>query len=142
MVLTFMPQFNPAQLATYIEARGLRDYLNNYFKFALTSQILPGDDDPTNVFVPVVNPNFPWIVPQPLDKNKVGIYLPSWSPGPHADPQPFGPDGKLHLHFRFANGFEGMNVGLVIDKFNRYPHSPVYVLGTLAQEIFSFKPGW
>lgn len=122
--------FNPNQLASYAQARALRDYLNSAPQFA-GRNVLPGDDEQGAGSVTVPNPNFPWLPPKVI---QVGIYIPSWTAGPHADPEPNDND-KLFLHFRFVNGFEGANVGLMLDKFSRYPSSPMYVLTALAQEI-------
>ena len=119
--------FNPSQLASYAEARALREYLNSTQQFA-SNPILAGDDQ--SAPAPVPNPNFPWLPPI---IPRVGIYLPAWTAGPHADPEPSQGE-ELFLHYRLANGREGFNVGLWIDKFKRYPGSPLYVLTTLATE--------
>ncbi len=71
-----------------------------------------------------------------------GIYTPDWLGGPAAFPEPhyFDPQTGLkyyYLHFRFRNGAEGMNVGLIMDRFRRYPNSPVYVLSQLVAEANS-----
>jgi hypothetical protein len=122
--------FNPNQLASYAEARSLREYLNSSPQF-VGRNVLPGDDEKGLETVSTPDPNFPWLPPKVA---QVGIYLPSWVAGPHGDPEPNQED-KLFLHFRFANGFEGANVGLFLDKFRRYPNSPLYVLSALASEI-------
>lgn len=124
-----MPTFNAAQLATYSEARALRDYLNSTQQFA-ANPILPGDDESNSA--PVPNPNFPWLPPT-VAFPRAGIYLPTWTPGPHADPEP-NADAALFLHFRYANGKEGLNVGLAREKFKSFPNSPSYVLDYLATE--------
>ncbi len=123
--------FNPAQLATYNQARALRDFLN-FFYF----QILPGDDE-NGTPQPQVDPNFPWMPPKPVT---CGIYLPPWEPGPGGFEEPNGVDPEtgektLYLHYRCANGKEGMNVGLCIDKFKRYPSSPQYVIKALYEDF-------
>jgi len=41
------------------------------------------------------------------------------------------------LHYHFRNGAAGMNVGLIMDKFSRFPMSPAYVLTELAAEANS-----
>lgn len=74
-----------------------------------------------------------------LDQDKSGIYLPFWVGGPGGFEQPNFTDpstGKKYffLHYRFNNGMEGMNVGLIRSKFSRYPMSPLYVLMQLAAE--------
>ena len=75
------------------------------------------------------------------DPDKSGIYIPSWvgGPGGFAEPNYVDPTGKKYffLHYRFRNRAEGMNVGLIIDKFSRYPMSPAYVMTALAAEAQS-----
>src|SRR5678816_3712480 len=117
--------FNTNQLASYDEARALRDYINSTQQFA-ENNILAGDDEGSPV--PQPDPNFPWLPPI---TPKVGIYLPSW--GATGGPIPSDGD-KLFLHYRMTNGKEGLNVGLWIDKFKRYPGNPSYVLGQLAAD--------
>lgn len=121
--------FNTAQLSTYAEARVLRDYLNSTQQFA-ANPILLGDDETNST--PVPNPNFPWLPPS-VAFPRAGIYLPTWSAGPHGDPEP-SQDSALFLHFRYTNGREGFNVGLAREKFKSFPASPGYVLDQLAQE--------
>lgn len=118
--------FNLMELATYEEARALRELFNHY---GTGGGVLPGDDE--KGVVPTVNPNFPWL---PATIELPGIYQPSWVGGPAGFPIPQGPGGKKFLHFRFKNGGEGMNVGLCIDKFKRYPTAPLYVINTLNEE--------
>lgn len=77
--------------------------------------------------------------PETSDPKTSGIYLPEWSSGPGGFAQPHYTDpvtGEkyFHLHFRFRNGADGMNVGLIMDKFRRFPNSPGYVFVALAQE--------
>ncbi len=121
--------FNPAQLASYPEARALRAYLNATPQFSASNiQILPGDDEV--VSPPTPDPNFPWLVPLPPT---YGIYIPVWSNVPGAGPAPNDGD-KLWLHYAIDNGKKGFNVGLAIDKFKRYPASPDYVVSELAKE--------
>lgn len=121
--------FNAAQLATYSEARALRDYLNSTQQFA-ANPILAGDDEANSA--PVPNVNFPWLPPT-VAFPRAGIYLPTWSPGPHGDPEPSA-DTAQFLHFRYANGREGFNVGLYRTKFQSFPANPAYVLDNLAAE--------
>lgn len=69
-----------------------------------------------------------------------GIYRPSWDGGIFQEPN--HTDSKsgeqsFFLHYRFHNGAEGMNVGLIMDKFRRYPNSPQYVISALAAEASS-----
>ena len=122
--------FNTNQLASYEQARALRDLLDQH---KIGGGILPGDDEVGVTLTP--NLNFPWLPPVP---QRVGIYLPVWQSGPggFSEPNAIGPDGAklLFLHFRFQNGKEGLNVGLILDKFRRYPHSQEYVLGEIAKE--------
>lgn len=122
-----MPQFNPAQLATYDDARQLRDWLNATPQFAKL-QVLAGDDQ--HGIQQVVNPNMPWLPPKAVVP---GIYIPAWEGGPGGFPVPHIGDATF-LHYRFANGFSGANVGLIIDKFKRYPTAQSYVLDELAKE--------
>lgn len=121
-----MSTFNPAQLATYEQARAVRDFLGTQ----VGGGVLSGDDEHGIQTVPNV---LFWLPPV---QQVPGIYVPPWESGPHADPVPS--DGnKKFLHYRFKNGAEGMNVGLIIDKFSRYPNSPDYVIRTLAEEAAS-----
>ncbi len=121
--------FNVAQLASYNEARALRDYINSTQEFiSKNNLILPGDDETAPVAAK--NPNFPWL---PVTVPQFGIFLPSWSPGPAGDPEPNDGEGRLWLSFRMQNS-NTFNVGLWIDKFKRYPDAPGYVLRTLADE--------
>ncbi len=110
-----MSAFNPAELATWDEARTLRKLLN-YSPIFYTKglQCLPWWGSVTN--------------------DTSGIYIPPWTPGPHGDPEP-NSGQSMFLHFRFSNGMEGMNVGLVREFFGRYPTSPLYVLSQLAIEV-------
>lgn len=123
--------FNSTQLASYDEARALRDYLNALQPFA-GNQILPGDDELNST--PVANPNFPWLPPT-VAFPRAGIFLPTWSSGPHGDPEPNDGAGRLFLHFRTTLGHQAYNVGLCIDKFKRFPASPDYVVRALASEM-------
>ncbi len=120
--------FNPAELATYEEARQLRTFLNSTQAFK-NNPILPGDDEAAAP--PVANPNFPWLPPL---TPQVGIYLPSWVSGPHADPEP-AIGTSYFLHFRMSNGHLGFNVGLCREKFRSFPNSPDYVVSELAKEM-------
>ena len=43
------------------------------------------------------------------------------------------------VNYRFNNGAQDMNVGLIMDKFRRYPNSPMYVMGALAAEAASMS---
>ncbi len=123
-----MSTFNPAQLATYAEARALRDAMNNTQSFQ-ANPILPGDDETAPA--PVPDPNFPWLPPKVPN---VGIYIPHWESGPHGDVVPNDGD-RLFLHYRMKDGKSGFNVGLWIDKFKRYPAAAEYVIRSLAMDV-------
>jgi hypothetical protein len=80
--------------------------------------VLPGDDEP-----------------DPASGSKVGIYQAVWGPLPEppvVDPQTGAK--YWHLLLRFDNGRTGMNVGLILDKFSRFPMSQDYVARYIAQE--------
>jgi hypothetical protein len=105
--------FNPAQLATWAEAMALVKVINASPQFTSAGiSILP--QDPTH--------------------QHSGAYLPPWDPGPHGDPEPHIGDA-FWIHFRYSNKFEGMNAGLVREKFRSFPNSPDYVLGQLLIEV-------
>ena len=111
--------FNTNQLATWEQAR------------ECASQLTAG---------PIVVGN--GVKPETGNSGTSGIYLPEWLGGPggfaepnHTDPQTGAK--YFFLHFRFRNGAEGMNVGLIMDKFRRYPNSPYYVMSALAAEANS-----
>lgn len=111
--------FNIAQLATWEQARETASKLS-------AGPIVVGDG----------------VKPETSNSNTSGIYTPEWLPGPAGFPEPHYFDEKsgkkyYFLHFRFRNGAEGMNVGLIMDKFRRYPNSPVYVTSVLAAEANS-----
>jgi hypothetical protein len=108
-----VPVFNPAQLATWAEATVLARTINSSAPFlAVGIQILP--QNPPNS----------------------GIYIPLWVGGPGGFPIPHIGDSTF-LHFRFSNGFQGMNVGLVREKFKSYPMSPLYVSGQILLEVMA-----
>ena len=82
------------------------------------------------------------VMPETGDPETSGIYTELWLGGPGNFPEPHYFDEKTGQHyypllFRFHNGAAGMNVGLIMDKFRRYPSSPSYVLSTLAAEANS-----
>src|SRR4051794_22151467 len=110
MIQTNEITFNRAQLATWEEAREFATKLS-------AGPIVVGGG----------------VKPELTDANASGIFIPTWLSGPGAFPEPHDVDPKtgakyFFLHYRFRNGAEGMNVGLVMDKFKRYPTSPSYVL--------------
>lgn len=122
--------FNPAQLASYNQARQLREFLNR-FNF----QILPNDDE-HGTPKPQPDPNFPWMPPKPVE---CGIFLYPWESGPGGFEEPHGIDPEtgeelLYLGYKSKNGKQN-NVGLCIDKFKRYPGSPRYVVGALYEDF-------
>lgn len=122
--------FNLAQLCSYEDARKVATYLNTY---GIGRGVKPGDDEHGDTLI--TNPNFPWLPPTVA---LPGIYVPSWLAGPGGFEVPHSEvDGKklYWLHFRFHNGREGHNVGLIVDKFNRFPGNAAYVLNYLALEI-------
>lgn len=114
-------QFNRAQLITYEDAVVLRDMINKTPLY--TGQLLGGG-----------------VKPFTADPDKSGIYRPLWLPGPGSFPEPHytRPEDGLTEYgylFRFNNGADGVNAGLIRDKFTRYPTSPGYVLNSFAEEI-------
>ena len=111
--------FNTAQLATWEQARDFAHKLS-------AGPIVVGDG----------------VKSETNNPNTSGIYRPNWLGGPtgFAEPNytdPLTGTKYFFLHFRFHNGAEGMNVGLIMDKFRRYPNSPMYVMGALAAEANS-----
>lgn len=109
-------QFNLSQLATWEQARELATKLG-------AGPIVVGGG----------------VKPESTDPNQSGIYKPEWLPGPGSFPEPAYVDPEtgaryLQLYYRFNNGASGMNVGLILDKFKRFPSSPLYVLSALAAE--------
>lgn len=106
-----MSAFNKEQLASWGEATRIADRLNKSQAFRQAG-----------------------ITVKPQNPPNSGIYRPVWLSGPGGFPEPHG-DGTYSLHFRFSNGMEGMNVGLVREKFDKYPTSPLYVIGTLLTEV-------
>lgn len=115
-----MPQntsiFNPAQLSTWDKARDLAARLSE-------GPIVVGGG----------------VMPETSDPKTSGIYIPEWLGGPGQFPEPSGADEAsgektYFLHYRFRNGAKGMNVGLIADRFRRYPTSPIHVLSGLAEE--------
>ena len=111
MSQTFL--FNPDELATWAQAKTFAAAINQHPLFVQA-----------DIFV----------APESANVNKAGIYVPTWDGGPGGFPEPSG-DGTFWLHFRFTNGFSGMNVGLVRSQFARYPSSPLYVMGWLLQQV-------
>jgi len=111
--------FNTNQLATWDQAR---DYANKLS----AGPIVVGAG----------------VKPETGDPKTSGIYLPDWvgGPGGFAEPNytdPLTGAKYFYLHYRFHNGAQDMNVGLIMDKFRRYPNSPAYVMRALAEEAAS-----
>ena len=106
--------FNVAQLATWEQAREIAARLSQ-------GPIVVGNG----------------VAPESSNAARSGIYIPEWlTHTGFAVPHHVDADGKqyLYLHFRFKNGAEGMNVGLVREQFKRYATSPLYVQKCLADE--------
>ncbi len=109
--------FNPAQLATWDDARALAAKIEN---FRITSGVLMGGG----------------VKIETKDFNTSGIYVPSWSGGPGGFPEPNdAAHESFWLHFRFNNGTSGINVGLILDKLARYGGNEMYVFGSLANDL-------
>ncbi len=104
--------FNPVQLSTWDEAKEIAKVF-----------LIPVDGSLIGGGLATLTNNV----------NTSGIYLPSWFSG-GVSPEPQIGNSKWY-HFRFKNGFYGVNVGLVRDLFSRYPNSPLYVLSQLKKEI-------
>lgn len=104
--------FNPDQLATWADATLWAKRINESQPFIAAGITIPKQDPPNS-----------------------GIYLPPWNPGPGGFPEPSGPGGLVWLHYRFSNGMSGVNVGLVIAEFKRYPSAPLYVYEWLLQQV-------
>jgi hypothetical protein len=105
--------FNPAQLATWAEATLLAKKINASAPFQSAGISIIPQNPPHS-----------------------GIYIPSWVGGPGGFPIPHIGDATF-LHFRFSNGFEGMNAGLVREKFKSFPSSPLYVVGQILNEVLA-----
>ena len=108
--------FNRKQLATWDEARECARLVSG-------GPIAVGDG----------------VKPETRDLKTSGIFIPEWLPGPSAFDEPHDVDEKTgkeywFIHLRFNNGAEGMNVGLILDQFRRYPNSPGFVLKRLSDE--------
>jgi hypothetical protein len=114
--------FNTAQLATWDAAR-------RYAAILTAGPIVVGGG----------------VLPETNDSSTSGIYLPTWTGEVEfAEPNYVDPQTGLKylfLHYRFRNGAVGMNAGLIIDKFSRFPMSPAYVLSALASEAASMARG-
>jgi hypothetical protein len=112
--------FNPAQLSTWAEATHWAAVLSKSVAFqAVGISIKPQ----------IVNP-------QPTLLNHSGVYIPVWVGGPGGFPIPHG-DGTFWLHYFWSNGMQGMNAGLVREKFKSFPSSPLYVVGQILNEVLA-----
>lgn len=105
--------FNPEQLATWTEAKDIA----LHFKNPIQGRLIGGGLKPLTSKV-----------------ETSGIYLPVWVGGPGGFPEPRIGSSRQYL-FRFKNGFEGVNCGLVRELFKKYPTAPQYVMSELANEI-------
>lgn len=105
--------FNPEQLATWTEAKDIA----LHFKIPFQGRLIGGGLDPLTSKV-----------------ETSGIYLPVWIGGPGGFPEPRIGNSRAYL-FRFKNGFQDVNCGLVRELFKRYPTAPQYVMYELAKEI-------
>ena len=115
---------NVRQLSSYAEGRALAAAINNRPR-PMGGGVAPGDDE----FRPHEDGT---------EDRTAGIYIPAWLVGPAAfrQGQAVDPNGVKYysLHLRFRNGRSGMNVGLILEKFARYPLSQEYALGEIAKE--------
>jgi hypothetical protein len=101
--------FNPAQLATWQEARDLAVKIEA-FRQSQGLYMAGG------------------VAPETSDANTSGIYVPSWTGGPGGFPEPNDVENlKYFLHYRFVNGRSGINVGLLLDKLKRFGGNEMYV---------------
>jgi hypothetical protein len=131
--------YNSQQLASYQQARVLAAAINATKIMFVSGDprpmgegVLPGDDETvTDASGVSSEPHLP-ATGQP------GIYMMDWSAVPGAGPEASatGPDGTKYypLLLRFQSGHSGMNVGLILNMFSRYPLSPAYVIGFIATE--------
>ena len=110
--------FNPAQLSSWAEATHWAQVLSNSPAFQAAGISIQ----------PQIANN-----PNPSETHHSGIYIPTWTFGPGA-PIPHG-DGTCWLHYYWSNGMQGMNAGLVREKFKSFPNSPLYVIGQLLNEV-------
>ena len=120
--------YNGQQLASYAQARTLAAAIN-----ALKIQFGPGDPRPMGGGV---LPGDDEITDVHATPALAGIYVPAWNNIGGPQQSATAPDGTKYftLCFRFVNGHVGLNVGLILDKFSRYPMSPSYVIGQIAAE--------
>lgn len=109
--------FNPAQLATWDEAKELAAKIEA-FRQKTGNWMGGGVKVETN------------------NVDTSGVYVPFWEGGPEGFPEPNDAgNGKFWLHFRFNNGASGLNVGLILDKLARYGGNEYYVFGSLSNDL-------
>lgn len=113
--------FNHSQLATWAQARNLAVRLAAH-------SLNPGGG----------------VARETNDPETSGIYTQLWL-NAGDEPAPYWKDPEtgyeyFPLLYRFNNGGLGMNVGLILDKFERYPKSPDYVMHEIYMEAASL-PG-
>ena len=118
--------FNLAQLATLDQAKELAAQIN------ATKFVDPKTGQPALIGRGVAAYS---------ENNAIsGIYIPEWlTDAGFEAPSEVNPEGQreFYYHFRFQNGVEGVNVGLVLDRLQRYPSAPAYVLKALFDEVES-----
>ena len=109
--------FNPAQLATWQQARDLAKQIDAFRQS--TGALMGGG-----------------VAPETTDAATSGIYVPSWAGGPAGFPEPSDSAGNAFwLHFRFNNGVSGLNAGLILDKLRRYGNNEMYVFTSLSGDL-------
>lgn len=70
-----------------------------------------------------------------LDIRIVDIYIPVSFGVPAPPPVNYKGQTYSYIHFKFSNGYSGVNAGLIIQKFQNFSSSPRYVLDQIAGEI-------
>ncbi len=110
LVAAFDSPFNPAQLSTWAEASHWAALLSNSAQFKAAGISIKPQSPPNS-----------------------GVYIPIWTAGPGSQEPQIG--NSFWIHYRWSNGMEGMNAGLVRQKFLAFPTSPLYVIGQLLLEV-------
>jgi hypothetical protein len=105
--------FNPAQICTWAKAMALAHRIHTSAQFQGAGI---------------------HVLPRTQNMDTSGVYIPTWVAGPGGFGEPQN-GNEFFLHFRYSNGMEGMNCGLVREKFASFPLSPEYVLGQLLIEV-------
>jgi hypothetical protein len=109
--------FNPAQLATWDQARDLAQHIDAFRQ--KTGALMGGG-----------------VAKETTNVDTSGIYVPDWQGGPEGFPVPNDTSvGKYWLHFRFNNGASGVNVGLILDKIARFGGNEAYVFMAIANDL-------